>query len=115
MTRLIIDEARRLEDEGRIRLHVVVMPDHCHMILELLGSAGLPQVRQLLKGRSSRIANQALNRTGPLWMEAYYEHLIHDGRDAREQWWYVVQNPVREGLADKWEEYPHIHTGRHVI
>jgi len=116
VARVVIDEARRLEGEGYIRLHViVVMPDHCHMMFELLGPSSLPRVMQLIKGRSSRTANQALSRKGPLWMEAYYEHLIHDGRDAHEQWWYFVQNPVREGLADRWDDYAHTYTGQHAI
>ena len=103
----IIDAARALADEKLIALHcIVVLADHCHLMFSLSGGKTLAEVMQRFKGRSSRLANRALGRRGPLWQPAYYEHLIRDPEDAYSHWWYIVQNPVRRGLVERWQDYP---------
>jgi len=108
---VIIEEGRRLDDEGAIRLHAIVaMPDHIHLLVTLLGDTTLDRAMKLLKGRSSRRANERLQRTGSLWQPAYYDRRLRDPREAYAQWGYILENPIQRGLVDDWRDYPHCFT-----
>jgi hypothetical protein len=54
---------------GLYTLHAwVIMPNHIHLVFE--PKAALPDVMRWLKGRTSRVANRILGRTGkPFWQE----------------------------------------------
>ncbi len=109
----IIAVARALEAEGLIDLCcIVVMPTHCHLLFELREACDLAGAMKRLKGRSSREANAALGRRGPLWRAAYHDHLVRTEDDARAQWWYIIENPVRAGLVDEADQYPHTYARR---
>jgi putative transposase len=108
---VVIEQARRLEAEGLVALYtIVVMPDHCHLVFELKGSATLGRVIQLLKGRSARAANVSLARRGSVWCAGYHERLLRCADEAYAAWWYVLNNPVRRGLVERWEDYPFTYT-----
>jgi REP element-mobilizing transposase RayT len=107
----ITGQARQLDTEGYVVLYtIVVMPDHCHMVFRLQGDATLDGVMQLLKGRSARAANQRLGRRGSMWRRAFFEHLMHSPDETYHAWWYTLNNPVRRGLVENWEEYPFTYT-----
>jgi hypothetical protein len=60
----------------------VVMPNHVHVVLEPKSS--LPSVMRWLKGRTGRMANRILGRTGmPFWQDESYEHWIRSGKELR--------------------------------
>ncbi len=90
---------------------VVVMPDHVHIILTPLvdeqqrGMVSLVRIMQAIKGASARAINQSLARHGPVWQEESFDHVLRssEGLDAKVD--YVLQNPVRRGLARDWREY----------
>ena len=107
----IIDEGKRLDAEEVIQLHaLVVMPDHTHILLALLGDTTLERAVKLLKGRSSRRVNGLLGRSGALWQPAYYDRRLRSPDEAYAQWGYILENPVRRGLVGDWHDYPHCFT-----
>jgi len=87
------------------------MPDHVHIILTPLidHSRGeifsLVRIMQSIKGASAGAINQMLNRTGAVWQEESFDHALRpsEGLDAKVT--YVLQDPVRKGLARDWHEY----------
>ena len=97
----------------RYELHVaVVMPDHVHMILTPLIDEqrrevySLAEIMRTIKSASAHLINRRLNRQGPVWQEESFDHVLRssEGLDAKVE--YVLQNPVRKGLAADWREYP---------
>src|ERR1700741_3756440 len=93
-------------------LHVaVVMPDHVHMILtpfideQRLEVNSLIEIMRVIKSASAHLINRRLNRQGPVWQEESFDHVLRssEGLDAKVE--YVLQNPVRRGLATDWREY----------
>jgi REP element-mobilizing transposase RayT len=100
------DRRRRYELYG-----VVVMPDHVHMILTPLIDTerrevfSLTRITQAIKSASARAINQKLIRTGAVWQEESFDHVLRssEGLDAKVE--YVVQNPTRKGLVTAWHEY----------
>jgi len=70
----------------------VIMPNHIHVLLE--PKAPLPKVMQWLKGRTARLANRILNRTGqPFWHDESYDHWIRSTNELNQTIAYIENNP----------------------
>ena len=83
-----------------------LMPDHLHF---LCGThereiSVLEFVNQF-KGKSTRIGWR-YKIEGPLWQRRNYDHILRKDEDLRQTAQYIVNNPVRRGLVEKWDEYP---------
>jgi REP element-mobilizing transposase RayT len=99
------------ENGKRFDLHaVVVMPDHCHLLLTPLRKSdgwnySLPEIMHAVKGASTRKVNVLLGRSGPVWQEEFFDHVLRSNESLAEKMEYVCQNPVRAGLAECVGEY----------
>jgi REP element-mobilizing transposase RayT len=83
----------------------VIMPNHVHLVIE--PKAALPGVMRWLKGRTGRVANSILGRTGmAFWQDESYDHWIRSSNELRETIAYVESNPVKAGLVDSEELWP---------
>ena len=61
-----------------------------------------------IKGKSSRIANTILQRTGsPFWQDESFDHWIRSRAEFEETRSYIEANPVRAGLVSAPEEWPY--------
>jgi len=66
---------------------------------------GLSKIMHSLKGRSARESNLILARSGSFWEHESFDHVIRPGKfDATIK--YVLNNPVKAGLAKHWREWP---------
>jgi putative transposase len=84
----------------------VVMPDHVHMVLHL--SAGsLGSAIQAFKSLAARAVNTACGTCGPVWQAGYFDRCLRSETDLYRQARYVIENPLRRGLAQRIEEYPY--------
>jgi REP element-mobilizing transposase RayT len=92
----------------------VVMPDHVHLIFTPLVDehrkevCSLARIMNAIKGASAHKINQALHRTGKVWQTESFDHVVRSSvsLDAKVQ--YLLENPVRKGLVNRWQEYPWI-------
>ena len=108
LARSVIQELRLLHDEQKIYSFAwVVMPDHLHWLFQLNDNEELSNIINLLKGRFSRKVNKILNKKGKFWQPAYYDHALRKDEDIKKVARYIVANPLRAGLVDRIEEYPH--------
>jgi REP element-mobilizing transposase RayT len=82
----------------------VVMPDHVHLIFRII-ERSLANVLQKIKGSSARQVNFVLKRTGSLWMEESFDHVIRHEAELQEKIEYVRNNPVKKGLVDDPQQY----------
>ena len=88
----------------------VVMPDHVHLLFwALRDQSGWPfplfHILQALKSSSAHTLNKLLHRTGPLWDEESFDHVIRSDESWQEKREYLRQNPVRAGLVNRPEDY----------
>ncbi len=102
-----------LHDNGkRYSLHAaVVMPTHVHLLLTvLLDEHGWPfelsEILKLIKGVSARSINKLTGRSGPVWQDESFDHVLRSDESFEEKLEYVRQNPVRVGLVKRAEDYP---------
>ena len=83
----------------------VVMPNHVHLLIT--PRVDVPILLRRLKGGSARQSNQLLGRTGqPFWQDESYDRLVRGADEFRRIENYILQNPVRAGLARSPQEYP---------
>jgi len=66
----------------------------------------LPSILHSLKLYTAIRANRILQRSGQFWAHESYDHFVRDenqlGRIAR----YVLNNPLKAGLAKRWQDWP---------
>ena len=116
---LVIPESLRdsvlshcLHDDGqKIIAHaVVVMPEHVHMLFTPItdfygGGFTLVEILNGIKGASAHTINKALRRSGPVWQDESFDHVLRSAESLEAKTRYICQNPVRRGLAKTPEEY----------
>ena len=108
LARKLIKTMRQLHQDGLIQsISWVVMPDHLHWLFLLGNEVKLSSIIKTVKARSAREINDYQNRTGTVWQKAYYDRAIRDNEDLRQLARYIVANPLRAGLVDRIEQYPH--------
>jgi REP element-mobilizing transposase RayT len=82
----------------------VVMPNHVHAILE--PRTAMPAIMRWLKGRTSRVANHILGRTGTaFWQNESFDHWVRSGAELQGLIAYVESNPVKAGLVETKEQW----------
>jgi len=101
-----------LHDQGtKAMIHaVVVMPDHVHLLLtplrDLDGNLySLIEILQGIKSASAHSLNRSLGRSGPVWQEESFDHVLRSEESLQEKLEYLRQNPVRRGLVARPEDY----------
>lgn len=99
---------RLLNTEQRTEsLAFVVMPDHVHWLVRLVGGSELAHVVKSIKGRSAYIINRALRRRSPVWQPGFHDHAVRHEEDLVGLARYIVANPLRAGLVAQVGDYPH--------
>jgi REP element-mobilizing transposase RayT len=91
----------------------VVMPDHVHMILTPLCDPddvnyGFAEIVGGIKGASAHTINRMLKRKGNLWQDESFDQILRGDEEIDRKCDYIVQNPVRKGLAAAPDGYPWI-------
>ena len=50
--------------------------------------------------------NQRLGRSGAFWQHESYDHCVRNPNELKRIVTYVLNNPVKTGLVDRWEKWP---------
>lgn len=107
----IVKEALMYRNEKVFDLYAFcIMSNHVHVVLEPNESeyhSDLPlhKIMQSLKRLTARQANILLGRRGAFWQDESYDHVIRDNEEYIRIVNYVLENPVKAGLASKWDEW----------
>lgn len=82
-----------------------LMPDHLHVLLSP-GDSGVP-LSNWLRDFKSFTTNQNRRRRGStLWQRSGYDHVCRSAERAETVVAYIVDNPVRAGLVQRWQDWP---------
>jgi len=86
----------------------IVMPDHVHWLVYLTGRISLDSLmRQYKSGVARRIHAIGGIRAKRLWQAGYHDHAVRREEDMVELVTYIIANPMRVGMVERVEEYPH--------
>jgi len=101
------------DNEKKFDLKVaVVMPDHVHLIFtplidhEAMEVFSLAKIMDAIKGASAHKINKALHRKGRVWQPESFDHVLRTSESLDAKIQYLLDNPVRRGLAREWTDYP---------
>lgn len=115
----LIAESLCYRDERMYSLDAYcIMANHVHVVFTPLPiqpiegeqSKGLhyhtlSSILQSLKGYTARKANQILGRSGAFWHRESYDHCVRNMDKWHRIVFYVLNNPVKAGLVDNWEQW----------
>jgi len=91
---------------------IVVMPDHLHMIIDVMNPKEYPKIISCMKRYFSKNCNpkfyedifQSHHREKmgylPVWQKRFYEHTIRDEQDFNTKLQYIHNNPLKHGLVE---------------
>ena len=81
------------------------MPDHQHLIITGT-SKGSDTWNAVVKYKQKTGFWMSKNRSEMRWQKDFYDQVIRANEDVAAQVKYILDNPVRKGLAETWEHYP---------
>ena len=80
------------------------MPDHQHLIISGKNAdSDLWKTVGIYKQRSGFWLSENNSILG--WQKDFYDHIIRRNQDVTALVRFILDNPVRKGLAQSWEEY----------
>lgn len=86
------------------------MPDHVHLLLE--GQHPSANLRRFVRAAKQGAGYDFSKRSGTrLWQENYFDHTLRHDEATIEVVRYLLNNPVRAGLVESLDAYPHWGSG----
>ncbi len=81
------------------------MPDHLHVVITGLESTSdIYGAMRVFKQYSGFWL--ARNQSDVRWQEDFYDHILREQEDLAKLITYILNNPVRAGICDTWQDYP---------
>jgi putative transposase len=104
---LLIDVLRSLVAERKFKLHdFVIMPDHIHLLIEVVDNVTIEKATQLIKGRFSHRISHEFRYKGEVWQRGFTEEQLMNTESFEKHRQYIAENPVKAGLAISADDYP---------
>jgi REP element-mobilizing transposase RayT len=106
---LALESCLRANGRKYLLYAAVVMPDHVHLICMALmddnGSISIPEITRTINSEFAHRINKALARTGRVWQDESFDHVLRGNESLRKKALYVLETPVRAGLVATPREY----------
>ena len=83
-----------------------VMPNHVHVVVTPHQDHNLSLILHSWKSFSAHEINKLLGRTGAVWEEEAFDHIVRDEASMDRFLRYTEDNPVAAGLCDRPELWP---------
>ena len=106
ISNLVWDELQSLEGKWCALEAFCIMPNHVHLVCMPCSNEGgqvpLSKILHTLKGKTALQANRVLGRQGAFWQHESYDHVVRDEAELNRIVNYVLENPRRAGLPERW-------------
>ncbi|HAF03769.1 MAG TPA: hypothetical protein DIT76_01635 [Spartobacteria bacterium] len=83
----------------------VIMPDHVHWIVSPVEDREL-SVADFSTG-FKRVLRKTLCSHSWEWQRGCFDRLLRSDENLHSKWIYVQDNPVRQGLVQRWQDWPY--------
>lgn len=99
---ILIKESKKCNIDLMIYLF---MPDHFHIIT--IGKNDNSDPLDFMK-RFKQSSGYWFSQTGfpNKWQKDFFDHIIRIEKDLENQFYYILNNPVRKGIVANWKDYP---------
>ena len=106
-------EALRYWDDRKWTLYAaVIMPDHVHALVQPLalsegeGVYDLAEIIHSVKSFCVHKINRQRGSGGSIWQDERFDRIVRDEAEFLEKWQYIMNNPLKQELVQRWEDYP---------
>lgn len=124
--------ARRIREADGVGYELLaycIMPNHVHLVVDTANQLDtlqpdeevtaanyrqLYQTLKVMKGSSAYEANRLLRRKGAFWQPESYDHYVRDSAELKRIINYTLQNPVKAGLVNDWQDWPFTYLSERV-
>lgn len=118
IAQILVDQLHAYDGIHYQLLCYVVMSNHVHMIIDtnernVRSQIYLQSIMKKIKGTSARYCNIALERNGQFWSRESFDVLIRNDAMYRRILNYILANPVKANIVDKWQDYKWIYVIDH--
>jgi putative transposase len=103
--KLLIDTLYHYRGQTYLLHEFVVMPDHIHVLMT--PQTSLERAVQFIKGGFSYRAKKELGSNMEVWQRGFSDHRIRDANDYAIHVCYIHNNPVKEQLCERPEDFPY--------
>jgi REP element-mobilizing transposase RayT len=92
-----------------------IMSNHVHWVIDtavqLQGSnemyKNIDKIMHSIKSYTATKINKLLGRQGTFWQEESFDRVIRHDKELQNILNYTIQNPVKAGIVENWEDFPH--------
>jgi len=114
---IVADELHALDGQRYRLLAYSILSNHVHLAIDtdeyrfepahagVTAPYPLTDTLKRLKGRTARFCNLVLGRSGTFWHAESYDHVIRNAQEQERILWYILNNPVKAGLVEKWDDW----------
>ncbi|MGC9523529.1 MAG: REP-associated tyrosine transposase [Anaerolineae bacterium] len=111
VAQMVAESLHYRQDKVWDLLAYCLMPNHLHIVFTpLVDSDGhcptATAIMQSFKGYTAHKANVLLHRQEAFWQHESYDHWVRDEDELARIITYVINNPVKAGLVEHWEDWP---------
>jgi putative transposase len=85
----------------------VVMPDHIHLFCAPRNHPVTPIKNWMKFWRNQTTRQWPFPAEPPIWQKDFFDRQLRSGESYRQKWLYLWENPIKEGLVKKPEDWPY--------
>ncbi|MCF7815334.1 MAG: hypothetical protein K9N09_12215 [Candidatus Cloacimonetes bacterium] len=87
-----------------------IMPNHLHLMIKPFQKGkhmyeSLSKIMFTMKSFTANECNKILDRSGQFWLHESYDHYIRNFKDYEYHLKYLLENPVKSNLVNKWKDW----------
>lgn len=98
---IFLNELKKHKCEAYVYLF---MPDHAHILLS--GKESDSDIKKCIDGFKQQTGFWLYkNLSTYKWQKDYYDHILRKEEEIKTQIDYILNNPVRAGLVEEWQNY----------
>jgi D-3-phosphoglycerate dehydrogenase len=95
----LVERALRFFDGQRYGLgDFVIMPNHVHVLVTPSGKVTLSEILHSWKSFTAKELNKSLNRSGPVWQDESFDHIVRSAAQLEKFRHYISDNPIKARL-----------------
>ncbi|MCK9410555.1 MAG: transposase [Bacteroidetes bacterium] len=98
--KIVLDHVVKGNEIFYTLIAIIVMPDHVHILLFPLPSYTLRRIMKGIKGVAARKINNLKGMNGTVWQDESFDRIIRDEKELKVKLFYMLNNPVKQGLTD---------------
>jgi REP element-mobilizing transposase RayT len=100
LAKIVADNFRHNDGQQYLLGDFVIMPNHVHVLVGLLGEIDLERQCTSWKKYTATQINRVLGRRGRFWQEETFDHLVRSSEQFDGLRRYIAENPIKAGLRE---------------